>query len=188
MLLNCRIRRRVTVSRVYISVSVAQKLINMLLLRTAPQDLPYSSALMSRVIFLYLLTGMVVLNGVVEPPMALARMILSIGVLLLFSYIALSLLGLRARLVQTVTALVGTGIAFNLMAWPLIRLSEAETEPATMSGLASLIMLLLVSWEVMVTSHIYRHALNIQMAKAIILSIGLFLISMTLSQLVFPPS
>lgn len=183
MLFNCRIQDYTN-----IAVSVARKLLFMLLLQTAPQNLPYSSRLMNRVIFLYLFSGIVVLNGVIEPSMALPRMILSILVLMGFSYLVLSMLGLKPRFVQTVTALVGTGVIFNLMSWPLLGLLGAENVADSMANMLSLLILMLISWEVMVTAHIYRHALNMQLAKAIILSIGLFLMNMTLSQLLFPPA
>lgn len=171
-----------------ITVSVARILLKMLLLRTAPQDLPFSSVLLGRIVFLYLLSGLVVLNGRVESSMALAQMTVGIIIVMFFSYLILALLGHKERFVQTVTALAGTGIIFNLMAWPVLRQTTLDTGTNTLSGQSALLMLMLVSWEVIITAHIYRHALNMQLAKTIILSIGLFLISMTLSQLIFPPT
>ena len=59
-------------------MSVAQKIINMLLLRTAPQDLPYSIALLGRMIFLYFVTGIIV-AGRDEPSLAFGQILLNIS-------------------------------------------------------------------------------------------------------------
>ena len=88
-------------------MTVAQKIIFMLLLKTAPQDLPYSVSLMGRAAIVYFISGIVVVAGVVEPSLAIGRMLLNIGIILFFSYVVLSSLDLRTRFVQTVTALLG---------------------------------------------------------------------------------
>ncbi|MDH3342505.1 MAG: hypothetical protein OEM07_02155, partial [Gammaproteobacteria bacterium] len=106
-------------------MSVVQKIIVMLLLKTAPQDLPYSTGLMARVIFLNLISG-VIIGGADDPALAFSQMLLSVLILLFFSYVVLSSLKLMARFVQTVTALFGTGIIFNLLFWPIFSFSQAE--------------------------------------------------------------
>lgn len=157
-------------------MSVAQKIVIMLLLKTAPQDLPYSTGLMLRIVLLYVISGIVVVSGIVEPVMAMARMLLSAVIISSFSYVVLSSLNLRARFVQTTTAVLGIGIAFNLLAWPVLIYEH--------QGLA----LMLVSWEILVTAHIFSNALNIKMTQSVLLSMALFFISLTLSQLIFPES
>lgn len=157
-------------------MSVAQKIILMLLLKTTPQDLPYSRGLMARVIFLYFISGVIVVAGVVEPLLAMARMLLNIVIILSFSYAVLSALNLSTRFVQTITALIGVGTVFNLLAWPVLLYNHL--------GLA----LMLISWEILVTAHIFRNALNTKMAQSVILSMALFFVSLTLSQLIFPES
>ena len=158
----------------------------MLLLKTAPQDLPYSLGLMNRIIFLYMVSGLVVQNGMVEPSLSIGRMVLSLAITMFFTYVILLSLELKMRFVQTISALVGTGIIFNLLAWPLLNQLAGEESPEVSAGIISFLILLLMSWELLVTAHIYRHALNAKMIHAIILSVGLFLISITLSQLIFP--
>jgi hypothetical protein len=167
-------------------VSVAQKLMIMLLLRAAPEDLPYSLRLMNRIIFLYLVSGLVVQSGLVEPSLSIGRMILSLAITLFFTYVVLSSLELKARFVQTMSALVGIGIIFNLLAWPLLKQMGEQASAEPLTGIISLFVLLLMGWELLVTAHIYRHALNVKMGRAIILSLGLFFISITLSQMIFP--
>jgi hypothetical protein len=160
----------------------------MLLLRTAPQDLPYSLGMMNRIIFIYLVSGLVVQSGIVEPVLSIGRMVLNIAITMLFTYVVLASLELKPRFVQTMSALVGVGVVFNLLAWPLLQQIGNESSAEPVSGIVSLLVLLLMSWELLVTAHIYRHALNVKMGHAIILSLGLFFISITLSQMIFPES
>lgn len=157
----------------------------MLLLKTAPQDLPYSVGLLVRVIALYLLTGMMVVSDLIEPQLALGRMLLSLTIILFFNYVLLSMLNLRARYLQTVSALVGTGIVFNLLSWPVLSYSGEEPASGALAVLVSLLVLALISWEILVTAHIFRHALNTKMTQAILLSMALFFFMLTISQLAF---
>lgn len=169
-------------------MTVAQKIIIMLLLKTAPQDLPYSTGLMARVIFLYIISGIVVVGGMVEPSLAIGRMLLNVGIILLFSYVLLSSLNLKARFVQMITALIGTGIVFNLLAWPILGYGDIEQTSTAAMPILSLLVLMLISWEILVMAHIFRNALNTKMTQAVILSMALFFISLSLSQLFFPES
>ena len=158
----------------------------MLLLRTAPEDLPYSLRLMNRIIFLYLVSGLVVQSDLVEPSLSISRMILNLAITLFFTYVVLSSLELKTRFVQTMTALVGVSIIFNLLAWPLLKQMGEQASAEPLTGIISIFVLLLMGWELLVTAHIYRHALNVKMGQAIVLSLGLFFVSITLSQMIFP--
>ncbi|MCK5002596.1 MAG: hypothetical protein KAJ92_00080 [Gammaproteobacteria bacterium] len=160
----------------------------MLLLKAAPQDLPYSTGVMGRVIFLYLISGIMVMSDTVELSLAMGQMLLNILIILFFSYVILSSLNLKVRFVQTVTALIGTGIVFNLLAWPVLSYNDIEQASELAQQLFLLVVLMLVSWEVLVTAHIFRNALNTKMTQAVILSMALFFVSLTLSQLAFPES
>lgn len=160
----------------------------MLLLKAAPEDLPYSLGLMNRIIFLYLLSGLLVQSGLVEPTLSIGRMVLNIAITMFFTYVVLASLELKARFVQTLSALVGVGIVFNLLAWPLLLQLAADDPAKPVAGISSFLILLLMSWELLVTAHIYKHALNAKMGHAIILSLGLFFISITLAQMIFPES
>ena len=165
-------------------MSVAQKIINMLLLRTAPQDLPYSIALLGRVMFLYFVTGIIV-AGRDEPSLAFGQILLNISIILSFVYVILTPLNLIPRFVQTTTALIGTGIVFNLLAWPILTYDEMEQASEFSVQVLSLFVLMLISWEILVSAHIFRNALNIKTVQAVILSMALFFVTLTLSQLVF---
>jgi len=56
----------------------------------------------------------------------------------------------------------------------------------SMQSTMSLMFLLLISWEVLVKAHIFKHALDMKMPAALALSFSLFFISLALSQLLLP--
>ena len=165
-------------------MSVAKKIINMLLLKTAPQDLPYSKALLGRMIFLYFVTGIIV-AGRDDPSLAFAQIMLNTSIILSFGFVVLSSLKLMPRFVQTITALIGTGVVFNLLAWPILAYDDIEQASAFSVQMLSLLILMLISWEILVSAHIFRNALNIKTTQAVILSMALFFVALSLSQLIF---
>lgn len=156
-----------------------------MLLQARPQDIRYDQSLLLVLTVLYLLSGSLSLSSAIQADVAVYGMILDLVVLVLFCYGCLMALQLKARLVQTLSALIGTGIIFHLMAWPVIEQLSASDRLIQDSTLA-LIFLLLMSWQVLVNAHIYRNALMLDMTKAIVLAIAFWLMSMTLSQMIFP--
>jgi hypothetical protein len=158
----------------------------MLLLKTAPQDLPHSPGLVVRVIFLYFLSGIFVQSSVVDTSLAMNMMVVNIIMLLTFAYALLSLRRLNVRFFQTISAVFGTGVIFNLLAWPFVGMIGVEGLSDFVTSLIALLMLSMLSWELLVTAHIYRNALNLNMVYSIMLSFALFFISVVISQTIFP--
>ena len=157
-----------------------------MVLKSKPQDIEYNPGQSGVVALLYLLSGIFVLSKTIQFDIAVYSMILDAVVLGLFSAGCLILLRYKARLVQTFTALFGTGIIYHLLAWPVIeKLSMSDLTDSDKSTL-SLVFLMLLSWQILVNAHIYRNALSVDMTKAVVLSIAYWLMSMTLSQIIFP--
>jgi hypothetical protein len=167
---------------------VALRILALMLLRAGPQDLPYSTSLLATMALLYLASGVLVLTTAMTASQAVVNMVLDLVVLMAFSYFCLSLLGLRARLVQTVSALAGIGIVYHVLAWPLfiqIHAMQPEQQGVTISAL---LMLLLISWQVLVFAHVFRHAMELSMGRALALSFGYLFLSMAAAEIVFPGS
>jgi hypothetical protein len=159
-----------------------------MLLRAGPQDVPYSSALLAVVTLLYLAGGVLVLKTAMAISQAVANMVLDLAVLFAFSYFCLSLLGFRARFVQTATALAGVGTVYHLLAWPLfIQIHGMQPEQQGVK-ITALLMLLLISWQVLVFAHVFRHAMQLSMVRALALSFGYLFLSMAAAEIIFPGS
>jgi len=158
------------------------------LLQKAPQDVPYSRGLL----LLLLLAGFLVDNlnlNIALPEIAIVSVIVVVclhTVLLLGSLsILLTLMGYRARVFQTLTALVGTGIIISLLALPvLLIVSRIASDP----GYFGLILLILNIWSLLITAHILRHALSIGFLLAGLLAFGYFMLSIKLVDVMLPVS
>ncbi len=167
-------------------MSDLQKLLSLLFLRSAPQDLTYSSRLLLQLAAAYVFSGIVVLQTTLNPDDMFAGILLGFFVQYIFTYLVLNALGRGSRFLQTFCAIVGVGILFNLLSWPVFSvLSDASISDASKTSM-SLLFLMLISWEVLVKAHIFRHALEMKIFSALALSFSLFFISIALSQLFFP--
>ena len=170
----------------YVEMSDLQKLLALLFLKSAPQDLPFSLSYVVRLAVIYVFSGLLVLQTTLNPDDSLAGMILGLGVQYIFTFSVLRALNRSARMLQTFSAILGVGIIFNLISWPVFAILADEAAADSMRSSMSLLFLLLISWEVLVKAHIFKHALEMKMFSALALSLSLFFISVALSQLLFP--
>jgi hypothetical protein len=159
-------------------------LFSIILLQRGPEDVPASLRLLQEVILLNLLTGVVVLSAHYDMGISVSSTLLDLAVSLAFTGLLLLTLNRRPRFVQTAAAICGTGAIFHLVSWPF--LIVAEDAGQSLQNTLWILMLLLTSWELMVVAHIFRRAIDSGMASAIALSFALFMISITVSQLIFP--
>ncbi|MGH8171847.1 MAG: hypothetical protein ACREPX_01790 [Rhodanobacteraceae bacterium] len=145
-------------------------------LRRGPQDAPYSprllGALLAASVFLDTLIGTVLDRS----PHALARSLVSTGLVLALCAIALSIRQLMSRYVQTATALVACSIALTLLALPILALiGPVPTPPATMAPLQVLMswaLLAMLIWNLAVNAHIVRHAMDAPFAFGLALVVA----------------
>ena len=158
----------------------------MLLLKSAPQDIPYSPQMPVQMAIIYLFTGAVVLQTTLNPDDLLGGLLLSLGIQFLFTYVILGALDKSARFVQTMSAILAVSIMFNLISWPVFIIIIDSTVSETLKSTMSLLFLFIMSWEVLVKAHIFRHALEMKMFSALALSFSLLFISVALSQMIFP--
>jgi len=169
-------------------MSVVRTLFSIILLRQGPQELPFSQHLLQWLVAGYIASGMLVLQGSMETGEALANMVLDVLVILFYTHLVLRGLNKQPRFVQTVCAMIGVGMVFHFLAWPAMSALETEHGVAAADEapvLASVSMLLLISWNLLVVAHIFRHALDATMSSAILLSFALFFVSIALSRLLF---
>lgn len=165
---------------------VALRIFAIMLLRAGPQHLPYSVSLCVILIAIYVASGVLVLSTSLETGHALANMMLDAVLLAAFSYICLALLNYKARFVQMVSALAGIGVVYHLLAWPLfVQINDAQADEQGVRTFA-LLMLMLISWQVLVFAHVFRHTLQMSMGRALALSFGYLFLSMAVAELVFP--
>jgi hypothetical protein len=126
-------------------------------LRTSPAEVPASALLAVLTVTAYALLGLLIATLEQRLAYALLTTLIDVVMLLALAYLALWVRDLRPRAVQTITALAGTGTLFSLLGLPLMLwLQRAGDNP---SALASVLLIVLIIWNIAVIGHILRHAL-----------------------------
>ncbi len=166
-------------------MSVFYKLLALLALKATPQDFPHSQRLTVHFAIAYVFSGIVVLQTTMEPTDLLGGLVFGLFVQFAFTYLILRSLNRSARFLQTIFAIIGAGVLFNLISWPLLSVLADESSSESLRSSMSLLFLMLISWEVLIKAHIFKHALDLKMYSALALSFSLFFISVMLSQLLF---
>jgi hypothetical protein len=165
------------------------RVLGLCLLRSGPQDLPYHLGL-TQLLVGTLAVLELVYSQLLEIPLALPRVALSIGLLLAFPWLLLAIRGLRARYLQTLAALAAVELLFTALFLPLalavIDLPPPDPEaPELLQILLGLLTLVLLGWKLTVHGHILRHALDWPRLPALLLALALFLIQRGLYQALF---
>lgn len=130
-------------------------------LRYRPQQLPVSPFLLGLTLGAYALSSIIALLalGIAPAPALLAGPIAATVIAALTTGL-LYLRNLRERTVQTLTALCGSGVVLNIIAFPLaLSLRPSDTGIAT-NQIAAITLSLLMLWSFAVTAHVLRHALS----------------------------
>lgn len=141
-------------------------------LRLRPQDLPASGVLMLATLGSYWLCSFLVSLLLLPAGQAFITTVVNLILLILITEALLRLAGFRARVGQTLTALTGSGLVLNLLALPVVFWSMAARSRGVPSGGASLLHIMLLIWSLMVSAHIFRHALSTRFAGGLLIALA----------------
>jgi hypothetical protein len=103
-----------------------------------------------------------------------------------FIFVLLYLTGKTGRLIQTLSAMTGTGSLLGVFALPLVFFSAPVKADTPLPALLSVAWLLLLLWNLLVSAHIMRHALSSSFSIGAGVSLLYMLISMQFIATVFP--
>jgi len=171
--------------------SLPARILDLCLLRSGPQDLPYSIPLTRNLVIITVGVDLLYAH-LLQFPHALPRIALSLGMLLGAPWLLLGLRQRRERYAQTLAALAGSSIALSMLTLPLALYAvdlptlTPETKPTPGQLAFAWASLILVSWKLVINSHIYRHALDWPRMAAMLLAFGLFVFELGLDQLLVP--
>jgi len=149
------------------------RLAGLLLLRRGPQDLPAGLPALLLTILAYVAVTIFNLNRGEGHPAPEAVIILAVGLPLTLSWIVLKIRRHTARWGQTLTALFGSNALLSILTLPFSL--AAGSDPNT--GLA-LVLLTSFFWSFAVDAHIWRHALDVSFAAALMITMLLFVVSL----------
>jgi hypothetical protein len=155
-------------------------LIDICLLRAAPQDLPVSRGAMLGALAAYAAAGVL---GVLDV-LTLENAIVAAGVdallLAAVTHLVLQWRRLENRLTQTLTALAGCGALLSLLAWGAAGLVREVFQPEW-------IWAVFLAWYTLVFGHILRHALSITLAAGVAASLLYLIFSIGVTGLFMTP-
>ena len=154
--------------------------LDLMRLRSGPQDVAASSGLLLGLAVFYVLQGLLT-GELINEPDAAPRTFLAIAVQFAVITALLRMKSLGGRVQQTLTAMAGTGILFGLISIPLLLQFRPDTEQP---GLA-LAYLGLFAWSLAVDGHIYRHALSIKISMGNLTAVLIFALNFVLLKLMF---
>jgi hypothetical protein len=155
-------------------------LLDMLRLRSAPQDMPLGWMLAITLTLAYVAQGFVA-DGILGDSSGAPRSLMAISVQYIIVATLLRVREFSPRLPQTLTALSGTGFVFGLMSLAILaRVNPEEPQPDL-----ALFYLVIFGWSLAVDAHIYRHALSIKMNIGVLLAVLIFALNFMLLNAVF---
>lgn len=164
---------------------ILNRFFDICLLRLGPQDLPASQRLLQ-----YALVANVVVSVVGTAPLtgvgtAIAQTLFGVLLFALLLHVALGWRRLRARFVQTFTAVMGCEALFGVVIFPLVlwMVRAQQADASTQTPL--LLWLVIAIWYVVVLAHILRHAMSLTFALGMVFSMIYIALSWNLSALVF---
>lgn len=151
---------------------------NILLLRAGPQDVPAAPALLLLTSLVSILSSVMVISITLSFERAVLQTVLDYALLAGFSMLVLWSQQQQQRWLQTFTALNGVGVLLNLLSWPLFLVVsnypvEQLSPPYPQAiRVANLLFLGLMVWSLLVSSHIFRLALNKTWSVGFLVSVG----------------
>jgi len=156
------------------------------LLRAAPQDLPASRMLLVIAFGFYLLFAWLLAIPAYGQARAVPLALLDVALLIAFIPAVLYLRSRGARILQTLTAMAGSGSLLGLLALPLVLWGQPSQAEEQVSGLLLYVWLLLLVWNLLVAGHILRHALSTSLGIGVGVALLYALFSMQCINWLFP--
>lgn len=157
-------------------------------LQKGPQDLPVSGLLLAVVLLLGFLLDMINLSVALssESLLTLASLAIVYVISLVTSLSAVMwIMRYQQRILQTITALLGTGAIISAFAFPVLLILQRNPDEPSIFGLFILAINL---WNLAVSAHILRFALSVSMLMAGVLAFGYFLLGFKITSLFITPA
>jgi hypothetical protein len=161
------------------------------MLRRGPQDVPYSMQLARGLVLLLLGLQWILLILLEVEEQQLLQLVYSLIWMLGAPWLLLRLRDRQTRYVQTLTAKCGVGLLYLVLFAPMLMIARSidtttpDVSPEPLQIIAVWGVLGLTVWHLIVSGHIWRHALGVPMFLGTMISIALFTSNVLLSRMLF---
>ena len=152
----------------------------LLRLRGGPQNLPASWPLMFFLVTAYLAQNLIT-GQQLEDDSAAAKSLVAIC---LQVFVLTGLLYWRRhmeRFAQTLSALAGVGIVFNIITWALL----TQSDPASNQPALALTWFAVFIWSLFVDANVYRHSLSVTLSLGMLITVLTLAASYVLIEMLF---
>ncbi len=166
--------------------AIVNPFVQICLLRQGPQILPTSGILLAIALTAHTVMSILLANVSLSVFSAFFSGIVDTVLLVVLSATLLYVQRRNARVIQTVTALAGTGAIITLVALPISGWLHGADQGAGEGGFALLLLLILTGWSLAVAGHIFRHALSVPYFLGLILAVVFYGISISVFRALFP--
>ena len=160
--------------------------IRICLLRQGPQDLPTSGILLAITLTAHTVMSILLSSVSLNAARALISGVADTILVVVLTGALLITQRRNARVLQTVTALAGTGAIITLLALPVSVWLHGADQAAGEGGFALLLLLFLTGWSLAVAGHIFRHALSVPYFLGLVLAAVFYWISISVLRALFP--
>lgn len=170
---------------------LARITLKLLQFRAGPQDFPYSMPMTRAVAFAAFVVSYLQYRLTLPPLVAAVHAAVTLGVMAMLTWQLLGWRKLGNRTLQTISSLFATGTALTVLLLPLlaviapqmVRLAENPDRAATeaLPALPMLGVMVLSFWNLAVSAHIYRNALNLHFVVGLAVSLLVALVSVSVA-------
>jgi len=160
--------------------------IDIAMLRRSPEDLPASRVLFTRALAVYAFTGMLLFQmQIAEIQAAILELVVVLALELGYFMVLLQVMGKGPRVLQTLTAVAGTGALLTAAGLPLHYWIQTAPQGVAVSDIPKVGVLVLLLWSFLVGGHILSKALEIPLIAGIVLVVGEFILAVSLTARLF---
>lgn len=169
-------------------IAYAKVLLNIILRKLGPEDLPDSSFLLGFSLAVYLSLQVFLALILFGPSIILAKTLaLDIALLTFCLWALLRLTGFRTRFRQTLTALLGTSVVLSFISAPFSLWRQYSINAEADAALPSTIVFAILLWSLVIDGHILSRTLSKPFGVGLIASVVYFFLhAIVLSQLLRP--
>lgn len=146
------------------------------LFMASPADLPARQTSLLLTLIAYVITGFVILGDQIAALTIIGHIAIELAVLSAFSYLVLRFQQRQERLLQTLSALIGSSLVISLISIPVMALLPNGGSVQDPAPLTLQVNLLLLFWSLAVISLIFRRAFEIPTLAAGFLAFNYFLL------------
>lgn len=157
---------------------IIQAFLEICLLRKGPQDLPASSLFFGICTGAYALSSLLLATAYQDFNNAVIVALTDSGLTIVITYVLLFAVRRPQRWLQTITALLGTGTMFSLLATPVYYAIASPGVVQSGNPVLGILIWALIIWNVIVMAHILKHALAVSFPMGILVALTyIFIVS-----------